>query len=258
MGEKFFKLRGGGEIFFKKIPGNEEKPVLVFLHEGLGCIEMWKGFPDLVCDQMGFPGLVFDREGYGRSSPLKKNRTKNYMHDYALNELPEVISGLIPGKRFFLIGHSDGGSIALIYSSVYKENLLGIIVEAPHISVEEKALTGIRKAVEAFKAGRLDSLKKYHSEKTEAVFFAWANTWLSESFRDWNIRDCLKSISCPVLVIQGKKDQYATDDQVNGISEIVQSAQSILIDDSGHSPHLEKDDLVLSCIARFIKGLFHS
>jgi pimeloyl-ACP methyl ester carboxylesterase len=240
-------------LHYEWIAGEVDRPHLVFLHEGLGCHAMWKKFPKRLCNRTGCPGLVYDRLGYGKSSPLRRTRTIHYLHDYALKELPQVIDALIPNKPFILIGHSDGGSISLIFGAEKPPYLRGIITEAAHVFVERETLDGIRKADEAFEKGKFSGLFKYHGEKTQGIFKAWSETWLSQWFKYWNIEYLLPSIEVPMLVIQGCDDRYGTKDQVDSIiSKSAGKAVPSLVENCGHSPHQELLEFLLELMSRFI------
>lgn len=249
------RLKHGEEIYYQLISGDPELPCLVFLHEGLGCTQMWKSFPAMLCRHTGCPGLIYDRQGYGRSSELADPRRVNYLHEYALIELPEVLGALIPGRRFFLIGHSDGGSIGLIYASQKPEFLMGVISEAAHVFVDDKTLQGIRAAVQDFHKGKLDGLFKYHADKTVAVFDAWHLTWLSDWFQCWSIEYVLPSIECPLLILQGTDDSYGTVDQVETIaSKVSGKCRKLMIENCGHSPHHDQKETVRDVMAGFIRS----
>ncbi len=197
--------------------------------------------------------MLYDRAGYGRSSPISSARTIHYLHDYALNELPEVVNALIPGRPHILVGHSDGGSISLIYGAERSPLLRGIITEAAHVFVETETINGIREADEAFGQGKFGALYKYHGEKTRTLFKAWSETWLSKWFRHWNIEYLLPSITCPILATQGMDDQYGTEHQINTI--VAQSSgrcESRLVENCGHAPHRERPDKMIEIISRFI------
>ena len=251
------KLGHAKQIYYELIDGEEDRPHLVFLHEGLGCTEMWKEFPHILCNETGCPGIVYDRLGYGRSSPLADSWTIHYLHKYALTELPEVISQLIPTKNYFLIGHSDGGSIALIHASEKPVHLQGIITEAAHVFVEKETLEGIQVAADTFNAGKLRGLSRYHGEKAEGIFEAWSDTWLSNFFQYWNIEYLLPSIECPVLVLQGTEDQYGTVAQVESIALKTLDAQKAMVEVCGHAPHQERTDVVLQLMREFIERQIH-
>ena len=243
------------EIQYELIDGLEGKPYLVFLHEGLGCIAMWKDFPRMLCEATGCPCLVYDRIGYGKSSPLTGTRTIHYLHEYGLFELPEVLSKLIPMERYFLIGHSDGGSIALIHAAEKPPGLLGIITEAAHVFVDEETLAGIRLATEAYSKGKLrEALLRFHQEKTDEIFKAWYVTWLSSWFQYWNLEYLLPSVVCPVLAIQGAEDQYGTPAQINSIAAKTERGQKALVAECGHAPHQEKPDITLQLMTRFLQS----
>ena len=243
-------------IYYELIEGHPNRPCLVFLHEGLGCSAMWQDFPKRLCLKTGCPGLLYDRLGYGQSSPLDYERTIHYVHDYALNELPGVLDAVIPDRPYILVGHSDGGSIGLIYGSERSPWLKGIVSEAAHVFIEPETIEGIRVADEAFERGKFKSLHTYHGPKTRQIFKAWSETWLSQSFSHWNIEYLLPSITCPLLVIQGRQDQYGTERQVNSIvSKSSGRAEAFLVDACGHAPHSEHPDLLIAKISEFIAQL---
>ncbi|WP_084692729.1 alpha/beta fold hydrolase [Thalassomonas actiniarum] len=259
---QFVAFANGDFISYQLIPvaAADNKPYLVFLHEGLGCQAMWKGFPELLCRATGCPGLVYDRLGYGQSSPLTQTRTIDYMHDYARQELPRVLEAVIPGKTFILIGHSDGGSISLIYGAGHKNRqaplLKGIITEAAHVFVEPETIAGIEAADLAWQAGKLKGLAKYHGDKTESLFKAWADTWLTSWFKHWNIEALLPEITVPLLAIQGEDDQYGSTAQVDAIVQQSSGpAEGKMIKDCQHTPHLEAQEAVLRQMTGFINRL---
>lgn len=251
------KLRDDLSIHYRLIHGDLRRPCLVFLHEGLGCDTMWKHFPDRLCARTGCSGLVYDRQGYGGSSPLTGERTIHYLHKYALDELPAVLAAVIPGRPYILFGHSDGGSISLIAAADRPPLLRGIVVEAPHILVEPETVAGVRRADEAFDRGKLDGLRKYHGDKTRRMFKAWARTWMDETYRRWNIKYLLPYITCPVLVIQGRGDHYGTAGQVDPIVEASSGpAEAFWLDDCGHAPHLEHPEKVMKAVFVFMARNF--
>jgi pimeloyl-ACP methyl ester carboxylesterase len=245
-------LYPGEQIYYELIDGAPERPYLVFLHEGLGCAGMWKAFPAMLCEATGCPGLVYDRLGYGKSSPLRDKRQIHYIHDYALRELPQVLAHVIAERDYVLFGHSDGGSIALIHAAQQPARLRGIVTEAAHVFVEPVTLEGIRSADEAFDAGKLGGLGKYHGAKTEAIFKAWSKTWLGSGFKFWNIEYLLPSIICPALIVQGIDDQYGTESQVDAIVSRAANARKAMIAQCGHVPHHEARQVVSALTARFV------
>lgn len=249
------KISENQQIYYELIDGDHSLPYLVFLHEGLGSVAMFKEFPELLCARTRCPGLMYDRTGYGKSSALTHKRSIHYMHEYALNELPQVIDATIPSRPFILIGHSDGGSISLIFGAQRSQYIKAIITIAAHVFVEQETVDCIAKADEAFAQGKLAGLFKYHGENTDRVFKEWSSTWLSYWFRSWNIEYLLPSIYVPVLVIQGSEDQYGTAAQVESItSKTSGKAQTLLLDGCGHSPHYDSPELLIEVISEFIKN----
>jgi pimeloyl-ACP methyl ester carboxylesterase len=229
-------------------------PTLVFLHEGLGCIGFWKDFPDALCARLGLPGLVYDRWGYGASDPFDRPRVKDYLQDEAFISLPEVLSacGI---DRPILVGHSDGASIALLYAAAFPQKPVAVVSLAAHVFVEEEALAGIRRAMKEFSQGDLRRrLERHHGEKTKRVFDAWADTWLSPAFRDWNIEAMLPHIRAALLVLQGVEDEYGTAAQVEAIVRAVSGpVLSHLLPHCGHAPHLQAPERVLDLATDFIR-----
>ncbi|MFB3925305.1 MAG: alpha/beta fold hydrolase [Syntrophales bacterium] len=233
-----------------------DRTTLVFLHEGLGSIAQWRDFPAAVCAATGLPAFVYERLGHGRSDPLTGPRQLRYMHDEALIVLKEVLERNIEGD-VVLIGHSDGGSIALIFASAYPARIRGVITEAAHVFVEKITVEGIRRAVDAFeKSGLREALARYHGDNTDLMFRGWADIWLSPEFFQWNIESYLPGITCPLLAIQGMNDEYGSPAQVEAIIRGVKGrAESLLIPQCGHVPHFQARSRVLSETTRFISSL---
>lgn len=235
----------------------QENTILLFLHEALGSIGQWRNFPKLVCDSLGMNGFVLERRGHGGSDALIGDRNENYLHEYAYDELHEVIQKILPGgKSVILVGHSDGGTIALLYAAKFPKFVSGIVTMAAHVLNESETRAGIQPAIDAFREGKLDGLKKFHSEKTESLFFAWANTWLSDSFKDWNIVNDIQGIQCPTLAIQGKEDQYGTKLQLEFIQKAIPQAEITFLDLVKHHPHLEKSAEILSLVQGWYQNHF--
>lgn len=220
----------------------DESCVLVFLHEALGSIGQWKSFPQQLCKAMQLNGIVYERRGHGQSSSLTEKRTNRYLHEYAWDELPELLDVILPKeKQIILIGHSDGASIALLFAARFPQRVKAVVSMAAHVIVEDVTLKGITPAVKAYEEGKLAGLQKYHGEKTEELFYAWAHTWNLPEFRDWNICKDIESIACPVLALQGINDQYGTELQLDLIESSTPNAEvtKVLLHKCGHHPQLE-------------------
>jgi pimeloyl-ACP methyl ester carboxylesterase len=188
-------------------------PTILMLHEGLGCVAMWGQFPQRLAAATGCRVLVWSRAGYGGSQPYAEPRSPRYLHHEALEAVPALADAL-GVERAILVGHSDGGSIALIHAGAFPERVQALAVMAPHAFVEEEALGGIREAVVAWRTTDLPTrLGRYHADANR-VFLDWSGTWLSVGFRDWNIAGSLAGIRCPILAIQGEEDEYGTLRQI--------------------------------------------
>lgn len=246
------QMNEGRTLGYQLIDGDVDKPYLVFLHEGLGCIGMWKDFPRRLCKATRCPGLLYDRMGYGSSSLPVMVDTVNFMHKYALIELPAVLSILLPDREYCLIGHSDGGSIGLIHASEQPRLLKGVVTLAAHVLVEQVTVDSIRGLYDSFQKGDVKGFSKYHGDKTDELVLSWAKSWLKPSFAPWNIEYLLAAIECPLLVMQGEDDQYGTLHQVEAICAGVGHAQSVIFGQCGHSPHLQQQKRTIEAISSFL------
>jgi pimeloyl-ACP methyl ester carboxylesterase len=228
-----------------------DRPTIVMLHEGLGSVAMWKDFPQRVADRTGCGVLVYSRYGYGGSDPLEEKRTVEYMHHEAEVVLPLLLQE-VGIEHPVLLGHSDGGSIALIYAAAHPDSPRGLILEAPHVFVEDLSVESIAKAKTLYQTTDLpNKLGRYHQE-VDATFWGWNDIWLDPRFRSWNIESILDRIRCPVLVIQGREDEYGTIRQMEAIQRRIPSAQLRLLPGCGHSPHRDQPEATLDCIEQFM------
>ncbi|MFH7001746.1 alpha/beta fold hydrolase [Flavobacterium bizetiae] len=246
----------GKKICVRHLLNFRDRPTIVFLHDSLGCITLWRDLPEKLSEATLCNVLIYDRVGYGKSQPMDTyNRPVNYLELEAdfLNEL--LIHLEI--KDSILHGHSDGGSIALITAAKYPSKIKALICEAAHVFVEEVTLEGIRQAVHAYKNTNLgERLAKYHGDKADTIFKAWTLTWTRADFRNWNIEYLLKDIGSPLLFIQGEQDEYGSIDQVDKtISQVSGTAQKFIIIGIGHTPHKEAPEQILNVAADFIKQL---
>lgn len=245
----------GIKLEVAEFSGNSNLPTLIFLHEGLGCVDMWRDFPKEVALQTGFSVLVYSRQGYGRSDPCEIPRPIEYMHIEAQEVLPDLIK-VANINDYVLIGHSDGGSISLIFSGGDKcSGLKGIITMAPHIFCEQMTVDAIEIAKTAFTNGKLrQGLLKFHMENVDCAFLGWNGAWLNKQFMKWNIENFLPNITVPQLIIQGEDDQYGTYAQVEGIENQSSGPVEIcMLEDCGHSPYKEQKELSLKAIKTFLR-----
>lgn len=228
-----------------------DSPTLVFLHEGLGSIEAWRSFPARLVAATGLPALLYDRRGYGRSDPLDRQWGIDYLHCAALDELPAVLA-TCSIREPLLIGHSDGGTIALLYAAHHRPT--AVVTEAAHVFVEQAARDGIDRAVDRWRHGDLRRrLERFHGPNTEAIFRAWADTWRAPWFDDWSIVEELPGVTCPALLLQGSEDGYATPGHLTEIARRLSGpAETALVPGCGHTPHLDRPDLVIGRITRWL------
>jgi len=226
-------------------------PFIIFLHEGLGSIPQWKDFPEKLCQATGMPGFLYERHGYGRSTPPAKERSKDFLQAEAMI-LPHILEKLNLKSPHYVFGHSDGATIALLYASCQPKNLKSLVAEAPHVFLEEQSVRGIARTKEAFQKGTLKGLENYHGFHTGNVVLSWTNYWLDPANRDWNMFDELKKITAPVLFIQGTKDMFGTLQQGEEIRKRIKGPyQNMVLEKCGHTPHFEKQKKVIDAITEF-------
>ncbi len=240
------------DIELRRISGAGAAPTLVFLHEGLGCVAMWRDFPDRVAAALGWPAVVYSRVGYGRSTPWTQPPAADFMHRAAREELPRLLATL-GIERPVLVGHSDGGSIALI-AAAGPVRARAVVAIAPHVFVEAVTVDAIAQTRAAWHAEGLASrLGRYHADPA-ATFDGWTGVWLSAAFADWNIESFLPAIDCPVLAIQGDADQYGSLEQVRRIG--CGAARSAVLELAGsrHSPHLDAPEATAGAIIDFLRA----
>ena len=237
--------------------GDPRAPLIVFLHEGLGSRAMWKDFPARLCGALACRGLVFSRPGYGQSTPRPPGESweVDYLHRQAYEVLPSLLEtlGVDSGANPpWLFGHSDGGSIALLYAARYPRQVAGIIVLSPHILVEDISIASIEQARRAYLETDLARrLARYHRDP-DSAFWGWNDIWLDPAFRTWSIEHEIAAIQCPLLAIQGLDDEYGTLEQVRGIARRVPQTELVELPRCGHSPHRDRPDELLRLAQRFI------
>ena len=240
-----------------------DQPLIVFLHEGLGSLSMWKDFPQQLCDAAECRGLVYSRPGYGRSTRRAPGEAwpVTFMHAQAYEVLPALLRALgianadaaNAADKPWLFGHSDGGSIALLYAARFASHVAGTIVLAPHIKVEEFGLKSIRAAREAYLHGDLKSGLARHHQDPDSAFWGWNTIWLDPAFAAWNIEAELAHISGPLLAVQGAQDQYGTMAQIDGIALHAPQTVLLKLQECGHSPHRDQPQAVIAAVSELIR-----
>jgi pimeloyl-ACP methyl ester carboxylesterase len=240
-----------------------DAPLIVFLHEGLGSLSMWRDFPQRLCDAVGARGLVYSRPGYGRSTPRDPQEfwDLDFMHRQAHEVLPAFLAAVgVDAARAkpWLFGHSDGGSITLLYAARFPDALAGAIVLAPHILVEDLSVASIEQARVAYETTELRArLAKYHDD-VDSAFWGWNRIWLHPPFKQWSIEEEIRTIACPLLAVQGLDDEYGTLEQIRGIARRVPTAQLLELPDCGHSPHRDQPDALIRAVADFLPHATHA
>lgn len=240
-------------------PKSAEAPTIVFLHEGLGSTSTWRDFPAAVARETGCGALVYSRRGHGGSDPVAEPRPVEFMHREALDVLPAVIDhfGL---EETILYGHSDGASIALIHAGARLRPIVALVLEAPHVFVEDRTVEGITRARDSYSTTDLPQrLARHHGANTDRVFRGWHGVWLMPEFRAWNIEEYLPGIDCPVLLLQGEDDEHGTLAQLDAIERQVRgSVERLVLPRCGHSPHRDHPDAVLDASSRFIRRVLEA
>jgi pimeloyl-ACP methyl ester carboxylesterase len=251
--------RGALTIEYKWICADRaDAPIALFLHEGLGSVAMWRDWPEQLCARLGMRGLVYSRPGYGQSTPRPRDVKwpVDFMSHQAHDVLPALLDALAiddeQRRRMWLIGHSDGGSIALLYASAFPRMLRGTVVIAPHVFVEDISVSSIAQAKQAYEQTDLRSkLSRYHAD-VDSAFYGWNDIWLNPSFKAWSIVHELAAIDCPLVAVQAEDDHYGTMAQIEAIGRAVDGAQLCKLPRGGHSPHRDAAEALNDAVAAFV------
>src|ERR1700693_3693931 len=238
-------------------PAPEQAPTLVLLHEGLGSLAMWEEVPQKLAERTGYGVLVYSRPGYGNSDPAELPRPLTYMHEEASGILPAVLDQA-DVRKCILVGHSDGASIATIYTGSRQDfRVRGLVLMALHFFVEDLSIKSIADAKEAYEKGNLrERLQRFHGDNVDTAFHGWNDSWLAPGFRNWRVDEYLAHIRVPILIIQGAGDQYGTVAQLAlAEQETYCPVETLLLDDCRHSPHVDQPDKTLAAIAEFAHHL---
>lgn len=239
----------GRRLHATEWPGRTDVPALVLLHEGLGSVGLWRDFPDAIAEATGRRVIAFSRHGHGRSEPPPETRTPAFFHTEAHEILPAVLADL-DAPEPLLVGHSDGGSIALLHAAL--SPVTGVVAIAPHVFVEEicvEAIRGVRSDFEG--ASDLRERMARHHDDVDAAFWGWCGVWLDPAFRAWSIEEDIEGVTAPTLVVQGDADPYGTLAQIDRVEARVRGPVERLVLPGGHSPHLEHPETVVAAIAEF-------
>lgn len=233
-------------------------PLIVFLHEGLGSLSMWRDFPQRLCEASGCRGLVYSRPGYGSSTPRAAAEAwdLDFMHRQAQEVLPAFLQAVgvdAASDKLWLFGHSDGGSIALLYAASFPQQLRGAIVLAPHILVEDLSISSIAKTRAAYLETDLRQRLARHHDDPDSAFWGWNDIWLRPDFKHWSIEADISAIACPLLAVQGLDDEYGTLEQIRGIGRRLAQTRLLELPDCGHSPHRDQPERLITAITAFIQ-----
>lgn len=243
----------------RQIEGKQSLSPIVFLHEGLGSVSTWAqrdlDWPQAVCDTTGRAGIVYSRRGYGQSDPAPSGRNHleaDYMHQEAWEVLPTLLN-ILKIKTPVLLGHSDGATIALLHAS--RSPAAACIAMAPHMMVEDIAIQAIEQAKAAFESGGLRARLAKHHDDVEGAFWQWNDIWLSERFRNFDIRSECRDITAPLLLVQGIDDEYGSMRQLDEIALAAPHARQLRLANCGHSPQRDQPQKTLEVIADFLVEL---
>lgn len=250
--EQLFVDLEGHQVEYQDIPGEPGGHPLVFLHEGLGSVGLWRGFHDQVATATGRRTLVYSRLGHGLSDPPPAPRDIGFVHHEATSVLPALLE-VWDVEQPVLVSHSDGASIALLHAATHP--VRAVIAIAPHVFVEDISLDGVRAATDAYRDGDLRRRMSRHHRDPDLTFHAWSDIWLDPAFGDWNIVTDLTAIRCPVLLVQGEDDPYGTLAQLDAIEQAVPSRVRREVLACGHSPHLECPEQTLLAVTEFVETL---
>lgn len=250
MKRKGFENINGQEIYYELYHKSEEAEYIVFLHEGLGSVAQWKNLPKEFSELTSMNVLVYDRSGYGKSSPVPQD----YPYDYVRYEANTILAQLLEQlniKTCHLFGHSDGATMALLFAAYHPQKCLSVISEAAHVIIEDMSVEGIKNIRAIYQDKIRKPLQKYHGDKTDWVFYHWSDTWIDPDFKSWNMNEELSLIQCPVLAIQGEQDEYGSLKQLELIKDL-SSAEIHHLAHCGHIPHFQKPKDLMKLVLKFL------
>jgi pimeloyl-ACP methyl ester carboxylesterase len=253
-----FVTAGGYRLHLRQLTGERsDRPTLVFLHEGLGTIGVWDDVPEAVCRATDCPGLIYERPGYGASDPRPPPWPVDVLEQEAEIVLPALLEEL-GIDRPVLIGHSDGGTIALLHAAAFPDRVCGVIALAAHVVLDELTFAGVSALERSWReeAGLRAELQRAHGPGAAPLFRGWSGLWLDPARRSWSIVDRLSHIVCPVLAIQGSDDEYGLLAQLDAIADgVAGPAERVVVPNCGHDPHHQARTDVLACMIRFVRSL---
>ncbi|HZZ01181.1 MAG TPA: alpha/beta hydrolase [Candidatus Baltobacteraceae bacterium] len=246
----------GAELEFVRIPARRrDVPSLVFLHEGLGSTGLWRDVPESIAARTGAEAIVYSRRGNGFSTPVGGPRRPAYMHDEALMVLPQLLDAL-QVRETILVGHSDGGSIAIVFAAAHPQRVRGLILEAPHLFVEPISVESIAAIRTQYETTDLRERMSRHHAEADKTFYGWNDIWLAPEFADWNVEAHAARVSAPVLALQGVDDEYGTPAQIDAMAaRALGPVDRILLARCGHAPHRDRRELVEAVIGDWIDDL---
>ena len=228
---------------------------MVFLHEGLGSVSMWRDYPQALCAAGSYRGLAYSRYGYGQSTPRPRREPfpPDYLDREAREALPAFLEAAGAGaEQPWLFGHSDGASIALIYAARFPDRVAGVIALAPHIFVEHETIAGLELTRTQYLTGDFKQRLARHHADPDSAFWGWNDAWLNPAMRGWNIEHLLPAIRCPILAIQGYEDEYATMAQLDGIKRQAPQTDLLKLAACGHAPHRDQAGAITLAVVDFI------
>jgi pimeloyl-ACP methyl ester carboxylesterase len=246
----------GVKLEYKRFAGKQASDTtLLFLHHGLGSAGQWRDFPDSLSARTGLPALAYSRRGHGGSDPTDWPRPVDSLQNEAIHVVPKLLDELGIGN-VVCVGHSEGGSISLVFAATYPERVKGVAVEAAHVLVERCNLDAIAQIRAEYGTGKLrEHLRRHHGENVDSAFYGFTESWLNPDFEDWNIENYARQVRCPVLAILGTRDEYVSREHFDRLVGLFERPAETLLLDSGHAPHEEHPDEVLDRMAQFIGSL---
>lgn len=250
-----FTVIGSVRLETRTIPGAADKPWLVFLHEGLGSVSLWRDFPEKLARRLDMPALVYSRQGYGQSDGLEGPREPDFMHREALDVLPRLLDAHGIG-RALLVGHSDGASIALIHAAHGPKRVAGAVLMAPHVMVEAISQQSIARIAETYERTDLRNRLSRHHAHVDDAFLGWSRIWLDPRFRTWSLGAECARLAVPTLLIQGEDDEYGTLAQLDAIEAVAPlKPVRLVLARCGHAPWRDREADMMTAIQGFAAGL---
>lgn len=229
--------------------GNTKSQPVVLLHGWGQNIAMMKGLGDALQDENRI--IIVDLPGYGESSEPT--------YEWTVQDYVECIHTLLENLKVetpILIGHSFGGKIALLYSSIYPVKKL-VCLASPY-KKQVKELSFKQKMLKAAKKvpglNKLEGFAKKHIGSTDYRNASEMMRKILVNTVNLDITEEVKKIKCPTLLIWGTLDQAVPIEDAYELEKLIKGSGLVVYDGCTHYAYLERFEQTVRVLYSFLGG----